>query len=155
MSPIELFWTAKKRHGHNFEFWRFQTIVIGRQSWVKIEEKILRRGDVQKKRHGHNFGVLGSEIESAWDQHGCFNADSISSRNSQNCGCAFFFEHLIIRGALVYQIRSFFEHRSKGGGGHFHVQKFWSKFCMILKAFWQHKIDIKRLFKGRNVSNWG
>ena len=41
------------------------------------------------------------------------------------------------------------------GGGHFHVQKFWSKFCMILKAFWQHKIDIKRLFKGRNVSNWG
>ena len=26
---------------------------------------------------------------------------------------------------------------------------------MILKAFWQHKIDIKRLFKGRNVSNWG
>ena len=39
----------------------------------------------------------------------------------------------------------------KGGGGHFHVQKFWSKFCMILKAFWQHKIDIKRLFKGKNV----
>ena len=25
---------------------------------------------------------------------------------------------------------------------------------MILKAFWQHKIDMKRLFKGRNVSNW-
>ena len=23
-----------------FEFWRFQTIVIGRQSWVKIEEKL-------------------------------------------------------------------------------------------------------------------
>ena len=23
---------------------------------------------------------------------------------------------------------------------------------MILKAFWQHKIDIKRLFLGRNVS---
>ena len=41
------------------------------------------------------------------------------------------------------------------GGGHFHVQKFWSKFCMILKAFWQHKIEIERLFKGRNVSNWG
>ena len=32
-----------------FEFWRFQTIVIGRQSWVKIEEKNLRRGDVKKK----------------------------------------------------------------------------------------------------------
>ena len=32
-----------------FEFWRFQTIVIGRQSWVKIEEKILRRGGVKKK----------------------------------------------------------------------------------------------------------
>ena len=38
-----------------FEFWRFQTIVIGRQSWVKIEEKIPRRGTVTKKRHGHNF----------------------------------------------------------------------------------------------------
>ena len=58
------------------------------------------------------------------------------------------------RGAPRFQIRSFFEHRSKGGG-HFHVQKFWSKFCMILKAFWQHKIDIKILFKGRNVSNLG
>ena len=45
----------------------------------------------------------------------------------------------------------FFEHCSKGGGDQTHVQKFWSKFCMILKAFWQHKIDIKRLFKGRNV----
>ena len=38
-----------------FEFWRFQTIVIGRQSQVKIEEKIPRRGTVTKKRHGHNF----------------------------------------------------------------------------------------------------
>ena len=56
-----------------------------------------------------------------------------------------------VRGATRNQICSFFEHRSKGGGGHFHVQKFWSKFCMILKAFWQHKIDIKRLYKGRNV----
>ena len=38
-----------------FEFSRFQTIVIGRKSWVKIEEKILRRGGVKKKRHGHNI----------------------------------------------------------------------------------------------------
>ena len=43
----------------------------------------------------------------------------------------------------------------KGGGGQTHVQKICCKFCMILKAFWQHKIDIKRLFKGRNVSIWG
>ena len=49
----------------------------------------------------------------------------------------------------------FFNIVQKGGGDQNHVQKFWSKFCMILKAFWQHKIDIKRLFKGRNVSNWG
>ena len=60
-----------------------------------------------------------------------------------------------IRGATRHQLCSFFEHRSKGGGGHFDVQKFWSKFCMILKAFWQHKIDIKRLFKGRNVKILG
>ena len=28
-------------------------------------------------------------------------------------------------------------------------------FCMIFMAFWQHKFDIKRLFKGRNFPNWG
>ena len=37
--------------------------------------------------------------------------------------------------------------------------KFWliscCRFCIILKAFKQHKFDIKRLFKGRNVPNWG
>ena len=38
-----------------FEFWRFLTWVIGCQSQVKIEEKILRRGGVKKKRHGHNI----------------------------------------------------------------------------------------------------
>ena len=49
----------------------------------------------------------------------------------------------------------FFLHCSKGGGDQTHVQKICCKLCMILKAFWQHKIDIKRLFKGRNVSIWG
>ena len=38
-----------------FEFWRFWTRVIGCQSLVKIEEKILWRGGVTKKRHGHNI----------------------------------------------------------------------------------------------------
>ena len=60
----------------------------------------------------------------------------------------------VIRGALRYQIRSFFEHRSKGGGGHFHVQKFWSKFCMILKTFWQHKIDIEMSQIGGKMSKF-
>ena len=32
-------------------------------------------------------------------------------------------------------------------GGQTHVQKICRKFCMILKAFWQHKIDIKRLLR--------
>ena len=45
-----------------FEFWRFQTIVIGRQSWVKIEEKIPRRGAVTKKRHGHNFEFCAPKL---------------------------------------------------------------------------------------------
>ena len=49
----------------------------------------------------------------------------------------------------------FFNIVQKGGGDQTHVQKICCKFCMILKAFWQHKIDIKRLFKGRNVSIWG
>ena len=82
-----------------FEFWRFQTIVIGRQSWVKIEEKNSKERRCKKKTRPQ-FWVLGSEIESAWDQHGCFNADSISSRNYQNCGRVFFFGHLIIIGTL-------------------------------------------------------
>ena len=51
-----------------------------------------------------------------------------------------------VRGGIVPQIRSFFLTLFKRGvGGQTHVQKFWSKFCMISKAFWQHKIDIKRL----------
>ena len=62
---------------------------------------------------------------------------------------------VLIRGGLFRQIRIFFEHCSKGGGSQTHVNKICCKFCMILKAFWQHKIDIKRLFKGRNVSIWG
>ena len=49
-----------------FEFWRFQTIVIGRQSWVKIEEQILRRGDVQKKRPGHNFEFWALKLNQRW-----------------------------------------------------------------------------------------
>ena len=36
-----------------------------------------------------------------------------------------------------------------GGGGQTHVQKFWSKFCMILKAFWQHKIDMKDFLRAK------
>ena len=54
------------------------------------------------------------------------------------------------RGASQHQIRSFFNIVQKGGQTH--VQKFWSKFCMILKAFWQHKIDIKRLEMSQNGS---
>ena len=47
----------------------------------------------------------------------------------------------VFRGALVPQIRSFFLTLfKKGGGDQNHVQKFWSKFCMILKAFWQQKL---------------
>ena len=34
-----------------------------------------------------------------------------------------------------------------------HCSNFFCKFC-IIKAFWQHKIDIKRIFKCRSVSNW-
>ena len=50
-----------------------------------------------------------------------------------------------VREAIQYQKCSFFLTLFKRGGGmdQTHVQKFWSKFCMILKAFWQHKIDIK------------
>ena len=50
---------------------------------------------------------------------------------------------------------AFFLTLFKRGGGQTHVQKICCKFCMTLKAFWQHKIAIKRLFKGRNVSIWG
>ena len=59
-----------------------------------------------------------------------------------------------VRGAPPDQIRSFFEHLLKGGGrGQTHVQKICCKFCIIIKAYWQHKMDTKRLFKGKNVSN--
>ena len=37
----------------------------------------------------------------------------------------------------------FFNIVQKGGGDQTHVQKFCCKFCIILKAFWQHQIDIQ------------
>ena len=58
---------------------------------------------------------------------------------------------LDIREACPNQKRSFFNIVQKGaGGGQTHVQNFCCKFCMILKAFWQHKFDIKILFRCRN-----
>ena len=64
----------------------------------------------------------------------------------------------VFREASPYQMRSFFTLFKRGGGrgrGETHGQKFCCKFCMILKAFWQHKFGIKILFKGRNVPNLG
>ena len=62
--------------------------------WKSESVTIIMR--CPKKKTRPQFWVLGSEIESAWNQHGCFNADSISSRNSQNCGRVFFLLRLII-----------------------------------------------------------
>ena len=86
-----------------------------------------------------------------------FNFSDIRNANGS---CFLLHNHVLtaaplLRGGLFRQIRIFFEHCSKGGGGQTHVKKICCKFCMIIKAFWQHKIDIKRLFKGRNVSIWG
>ena len=57
-----------------------------------------------------------------------------------------------VRGATRHQLCSFFEHRSKRGGDQNHVQKFWRKFCMILKAFLQHKIDMSQI--GGKISKY-
>ena len=59
-----------------------------------------------------------------------------------------------IRGGIVPQIRSFFNIVQKVGGSN-PCSKILEQILYDLKAFWQHKIDTKRLFKGRNVSNWG
>ena len=56
-----------------------------------------------------------------------------------SCDQEIWTKNIIIRGAIPEQIRSFFWTLFKRGGGQNHVQKFWSKFCMILKAFWQRK----------------
>ena len=66
----------------------------------EIQRKFLLEKRRCKKKTWPQFRFLGPEIESAWDQHGCFNADSILSRNFQNCGRVFFFGHLIIIGTL-------------------------------------------------------
>ena len=56
-------------------------------------------------------------------------------------------KHGCIRDAISHEILSFFNIVQNGGGGQTHVQKFWSRFCMILKAFWQHKIEIQKLLR--------
>ena len=66
------------------------------ENWRKNSKERNRN----KKKTRPQFWVLCSEIESAGDQHGCFNADSISSRNFQNCGRVFFLLRLIIFGTL-------------------------------------------------------
>ena len=47
-----------------------------------------------------------------------------------------------LKGAIAYQIRSFFEPCSKGVGDQTYVQKMCCRFCIILKAFYQHKFDL-------------
>ena len=56
-----------------------------------------------------------------------------------------------LRGAIENQIQSFFNIVQKGR----EVKKICYRLCMILKAFWQQKFDIKRLYKGSNVSDRG
>ena len=52
----------------------------------------------------------------------------------------------LVREAIPHQKRSFFNIVQRGGG-QTHVKKLWCKFCIILKAFRQHKIDIKSLLR--------
>ena len=73
-----------------FEIWRFKTKVIGCQSRVKFREKILVEMWRHKKKSRPQYWVLRSETESAWAQHGWFNADSMAALKTHYCGRVFF-----------------------------------------------------------------
>ena len=73
-----------------FEIWRFKTKVIGCQSRVKFREKILVEMWRHKKKSRPQYWVLRSETESAWAQHGWFNADSMAEPKTRYCGRVFF-----------------------------------------------------------------
>ena len=63
----------------------------------------------------------------------------------------FMLRYLEDKGCPPLQNPQFFLNIVQKGGGSFPCSKNLEQICMILKAFWQHKIDIKRLYKGRNV----
>ena len=78
-----------------FEIWRFKTKVIGCQSRVKFREKILVEMWRHKKKSRPQYWVLRSETESAWAQHGWFNADSMAALKTHYCGRDFFLWRLL------------------------------------------------------------
>ena len=78
-----------------FEIWRFKTKVIGCQSRVKFREKILVERWRHKKKSRPQYWVLRSETESAWAQHGWFNADSMAALKTHYCGRDFFLWRLL------------------------------------------------------------
>ena len=55
---------------------------------------------------------------------------------------------IALRDALPSQIVCFFLTLFKPGGGQTHVQKFCCKFGIVLEAFWQYKITLKKVFWG-------
>ena len=59
-------------------------------------EFVLKKSWRYKKKTRPQFFRFRFPIESAGTKVGYFDADSIWSRNFENCGRVFFFEHLII-----------------------------------------------------------
>ena len=78
-------------------YWAYQ--VLSHSYWLsksdQIQRKILLGRRRHKKKTRPQFRFLGPEIESAWDQHGWFHADSMAALKTHYCGRVFFLQRLL------------------------------------------------------------
>ena len=70
--------------------WKAPTELRSRRSCIYICIMLLLGMMRCEKKTRPQFRFLGPEIESAWDQHGWFHADSMAALKTQNCGRVFF-----------------------------------------------------------------
>ena len=61
----------------------------------QIQKKISLGRRRHKKKTRPQYWVLGSDTESAWDQHGWFHADSMAALKTHYCGRVFFLWRLL------------------------------------------------------------
>ena len=94
---FELVWPIQGRTMWKLTSWGFQKCGSFRDLEVlNPSYRLSKSGQIQKKNRRYEkkirpqYWVLGSDTESAWDQHGWFHADSMAALKTHYCGRIFF-----------------------------------------------------------------
>ena len=99
---FKLVWPIQGRTMWKLTSWGFRKCgsfrdleVLNQSYWLskssQISKKNCRVTRRYEKKIRPQYWVLGSDTESAWDQHGWFHADSMATLKFQNYGRGFFF----------------------------------------------------------------